>query len=127
MTYICMLSACTFATGNDNSNNKSAMYVSAQKEFDFLIDAISQKDTDEIKDKFSDYAIASIDDIDAKIERLIEEFPGYDGEVAIKDTYERHSNHGKITNIYTPSFDFIVDDATYRLRIIYYIESDEEP
>lgn len=109
------------------SNNKNSTYTSAQKEFEFIIDAIERKDNAAIKDKFSTYSTSKINDIDGKINRLINEFPGYVGDVTIKDTFERHGNHGKITCAYTPSFDFTVDDATYRMRIIYYTEADEDP
>lgn len=108
-------------------NNKSDSYTSAQEEFEFIVNAIEKKDRAAIKGKFSTYACDNIDNIDKKIDRLIEEFPGYDGGVTIKDTFYRHSNYGKITHIYTPSFDFTVDNATYRMRIIYYVEADEEP
>lgn len=124
LVFSIVLTGCTKAASD---NNRSDGYTSAQREFEFLVNAIEKKDNATIKDKFSTYACDHIDDIDKKINRLIEEFPGYDGGVTIKDTFERRSNYGKITNIYTPSFDFIVDDATYRMRIIYYVEADEEP
>lgn len=111
----------------DSSNSKSDVYRSAKKEFDFLIDAVEKKDKEALKDKFSVYACKNIDGLDEKIERLIDEFPGYEGNETINDTFERHSNHGKITCAYTPSFDFTVNDAVYRMRIIYYVKSDEDP
>lgn len=120
-------SVLTGCSKSSSENSKSAVYTNAQSEFEFIVDAIEKKDNTAIKDKFSKYACNNIDKIDEKIDRFIEEFPGYDGGVTIKDTFERHSNYGKVTCIYTPSYDFVVNDETYRMRIIYYIEADEEP
>lgn len=106
--------------------HKNAQYVSAQKQAEFLVDAIERKDAQAIKDKFSPYAKSNIDDLDTKIDRLIEEFPGWDDNYEISDTMERWSNHGKITYMLTPSYDFEVDGVGYRMRIIYYTESDED-
>ena len=106
--------------------DKNPVYRSAKKEVAFLVDAIERKDAQAIKDKFSPYAKSNIDNLDAKIDRLIEEFPGWNDDYELSDTFQRWSNHGKITYIMTPSFDFDVDDKTYRMRMIYYTESDED-
>ncbi|MCM1288602.1 MAG: DUF5104 domain-containing protein [Clostridium sp.] len=113
-----------FKKGTEESKNP--VYKSAEEEIAFLVDAIERKDAQAIKDKFSPYAKSNIDDFDAKIDRLIEEFPGWNEEYKLKDTFQRWSNHGKITNILTPSYDFVIDDKTYRMRVIYYKESDED-
>lgn len=55
--------------------HKNSEYRSAQNEAAFLVDAIERKDAQAIKDKFSPYAQDNIDNLDAKIDRLIEEFP----------------------------------------------------
>ncbi len=106
--------------------HKNSEYRSAQNEAAFLVDAIERKDAQAIKDKFSPYAQSNIGNLDAKIDRLIEEFPGWNDDYEVTDTSERWSNHGKITYMLTPSFDFDVDGKTYRMRIIYYTESDED-
>lgn len=106
--------------------HKNAEYRSAENEAAFLVDAIERKDAQAIKDKFSPYAQNNIDNMDEKIDRLIEEFPGWNDEYEITDTHERWSNHGKITYMLTPSYDFDIDGKAYRMRIIYYTESDED-
>lgn len=106
--------------------DKNPVYRSAQEEAAFLIDAIEKKDAQTIRDKFSPYAKSNIDNLDEKIDRLIEEFPGWNDDYELSDTFERWSNHGKITYMLTPSFDFDVNDRTYRMRLIYYTESDED-
>lgn len=106
--------------------HKSADYVNAQKQAEFLVDAIERKDAKAIKDKFSSYAKSNIDDLDAKIDRLIEEFPGWNDDYELSNTMQRWSNHGKITYMRTPSYDFEVDGVAYCMRIIYYTESDED-
>lgn len=115
-------------TGCDVPKRKSVnpVYADAQDTAAFLIDAIERKDAQAIKDQFSPYAQSSIDDLDAKIDRLIEEFPGWNDDYELTDTFERWSNHGKITYMLTPSFDFEADGVTYRMRMIYYKESDED-
>lgn len=113
-------------TGCNVPKVKRQRYIDAQNEVAFLVDAIERKDAQAIKDKFSPYAQSSIDNLDAKIDRLIEEFPGWNDDYELSDTFERWSNHGKITYMLTPSFDFDVDGKTYRMRIIYYKESDED-
>ncbi|MCM1362234.1 MAG: DUF5104 domain-containing protein [Clostridiales bacterium] len=113
-----------FKKGTEESKNP--VYKSAEEEIAFLVDAIERKDAQAIKDKFSPYAQDNIDNLDAKIDRLIEEFPGWNDDYEVTDTFERWSNHGKITYMLTPSFDFDVDGKTYRMRIIYYTESDED-
>lgn len=105
---------------------KNAEYRSAQREAEFLVDAIERKDAQAIKDKFSPYAKKNIDNLDEKINRLIDEFPGWNGDYEITDTCERWSNHGKITYMLTPHFDFNANGTEYRMRIIYYTESDED-
>lgn len=102
------------------------VYEDAQNTAAFLVDAIERKDAQAIKDKFSLYAQSNIDNLDAKIDRLIEEFPGWNDDYELSDTFERWSNHGKITYMLTPSFDFDADGKAYRMRIIYYKESDED-
>lgn len=115
-------------TGCDVPEGKTVnpVYADAQNTVAFLVDAIERKDAQAIKDKFSPYAQSNIDNLDAKIDRLIEEFPGWNDDYELKDTFQRWSNHGKITYMLTPSFDFDVDGKTYRMRIIYYKESDED-
>lgn len=107
-------------------DHKNAEYRSAQREVEFLVDAIERKDAQAIKDKFSPYAKKNIDDLDEKIDRLINEFPGWNDDYEITDTCERWSNHGKITYMLTPHFDFNANGTEYRMRIIYYAESDED-
>lgn len=106
--------------------HKNAEYRSAQTEAEFLVDAIERKDSQAIKAKFSTYAQSNINNLDAKIDRLIEEFPGWNDNYEVTDTSERWSNHGKITYMLTPSFDFEVNGKAYCMRIIYYTESDED-
>ena len=102
------------------------VYEDAQNTVAFLIDAIERKDAQTIKDQFSPYAQNNIDNLDEKIDRLIEEFPGWNDDYELSDTFQRWSNHGKITLMLTPSFDFEVDGTAYRMRIIYYTKSDED-
>lgn len=106
--------------------HKNAEYRSAQREAEFLANAIKRKDAQAIKDKFSPYAKKKIVNLDAKIDRLINEFPDWNDDYEITDTCERWSNHGKITYMLTPHFDFDADGKSYRMRIIYYTESDED-
>ena len=115
-------------TGCDISNKRTVnpVYEDAQNTVAFLIDAIERKDAQTIKDQFSPYAQNNIDNLDEKIDRLIEEFPGWNDDYELSDTFQRWSNHGKITLMLTPSFDFEVDGKSYRMRIIYYTESDED-
>lgn len=75
---------------------------------------------------FSPYAKKNIDNLYEKIDRLIDEFPGWNGDYEITDTCERWSDHGKITYMLTPHFDFNANGTEYRMRIIYYTESDED-
>lgn len=102
------------------------VYADAQSTVAILVDAIERKDAQAINDLFSPYAKSNIDNLDAKIDRLIEEFPGWNEDYELSDTFQRWSNHGKITYMLTPSFDFEVDGKTYRMRIIYYKKSDED-
>ena len=113
-------------TEEEEDMDKNPVYRSAKEEVTFLVDAIERKDAQAIKDKFSPYAKSNIDNLDAKIDRLIEEFPGWNDDYELSDTFERWSNHGKITYMMTPSFDYAVDDKGYCLRMIYYTESDED-
>lgn len=113
-------------TGCDVPKVQRQRYIDAQNEVAFLVDAIERKDAQAIKDKFSPYAQSNIDNLDAKIDRLIEEFPGWNEDYKLSDTCQRWSNHGKITYMMTPSFDYVVDDKSYCLRMIYYTESDED-
>ncbi|MCM1526787.1 MAG: DUF5104 domain-containing protein [Bacteroides sp.] len=102
------------------------VYADAQTTIEFLIDAVDRKDAQAIKDMFSPYAKDNIDHFDEKIDRFIEEFPGWTGDYELSDTFERWSDHGKITYMMTPSFDYVVDDKGYCLRMIYYTEADED-
>ncbi len=106
-------------------NFYGSTYDSAEEQMEFLLEAIDNRDVDAIVDKFSPYASDYIDDMEDKIERLIDEFPGCD-DYDIKDTFRRHSNYGDITYALTPSYDFSVDDKEYRMRIIYYVQADED-
>lgn len=113
-------------TEMEQDADKNPVYRSAKEEVAFLVDAIERKDAQAIKDKFSPYAKSNIDNLDEKIDRLIEEFPGWNDDYELSDTFQRWSNHGKITYMMTPSFDYTVDDKGYCLRMIYYTESDED-
>lgn len=113
-----------FATAIEEDKNPE--YKSAENELHFLLDAIERKDPQAIKDKFSPYAKSRIANMDEKINRLIEEFPECPDEYEISDTLERWSNYGKITFMMTPSYDFESGGKSYRMRIIYYTESDED-
>ena len=113
-------------TEKDGQDMKNPVYESAQEEFAFLVDAIERKDAQAIKARFSPYAVEHISDLDAKIDRLIAEFPGWSEGGEVSDTFERWSNHGKVTYIMTPSYDYSVDGKGYCIRIVYYTESDED-
>ncbi|MCM1046980.1 MAG: DUF5104 domain-containing protein [Clostridiales bacterium] len=112
--------------GASEKRTVNPVYADAQDTIAFLIDAIDRKDADAIKDMFSPYAVSKIDNFDEKIDRFIDEFPGWNEDYELSDTFQRWSNHGKITNILTPSYDFVIDDKIYRMRIIYYKKSDED-
>lgn len=124
---LCVLLMVCNGCGFKVPKSKNAVYRSAEEEFTFLVEAIANKDHQAIKKRFSKYAAGAIEDLDEKIDRLIAEFPDYEGEYTIKDTFTKHTNRGVITNIYTPSFDFMAGEDEYRLRIIYYVRADEEP
>lgn len=128
---LAVLTWCVLAFGITGCNipkfkTVNPIYKDAQNTVQFLVDAIERKNAKAIKDKFSSYAKDRISNFDEKIDRFIDEFPGWNEDYELSDTSERWSNHGKITNMLTPSYDFVVNSKKYRMRIIYYKESDED-
>ncbi len=99
------------------------VYDSAEIEMNFLIDAIARKDAQVIKDQFSPYAKDNISDFDAKIDRLIEEFPGCSS-FEISAGSAGRNKYGTKEDAYMPTFDFTVDGKEYRMLIVYYVRAD---
>lgn len=100
-----------------------SVYDSAGIEMNRLLNAIAENDAETIKERFSPYAREHMPDIDAKIERLIEEFPDCT-EYEICAHSAGKNKYGTKEDAYMPTFDFTVDDKEYRLRIVYFVTSD---
>ncbi len=100
-----------------------SVYDSAGIEMKILLDAIKQKDAQAIKDEFSIYAKENISDLDAKIDRLIEEFPNCT-EYKISAHSAGKNKYGKKEDAYMPMFDFTVDGKEYRMIIVYFVTAD---
>lgn len=93
-----------------------------------LLQAVDQKDREAIKEMFSKEAAENIDDIDEKIDLLIETFPTW--ECKYDPSFGgmgKHANRGTITKWIKPVFEFESEGRRYILRFIYYTEADENP
>ncbi len=100
-----------------------SVYDSAGIEMNRLINAIEAKDAEAIRERFSPYAKENISDLDAKIERLIEEFPGCT-EFEISAHSAGKNKYGTKEDAYKPMYDFTVDGKEYRMIIVYFVRSD---
>lgn len=93
-----------------------------------LLQAVDQKDREAVRELFSKEASEKIDNIDEKIDMLIETFPAW--ECKYDPSFSgmgKHANRGKITKWIKPTFDFESEGRQYVLKFIYYTKADENP
>lgn len=96
--------------------------------FDAVTAALEAEDVETIKELFSPYALEHSENLDEKIEELIEFYPGCNGgyEVVVP-THESIRQYGTKEYIICPKYHVTNDGERYDLRLTVYMENDVEP
>ena len=102
-----------------NSDNEKA-----EELFEAVTEALEAEDVEAIKDLFSPYALENSENLDEKIEDLIEFYPGYSGEYKMWYRTHETTNRGVKEYVLAATFEITNDIDIYRLRITTYTEND---
>ena len=92
-----------------------------------IIDVLEAQDAEALKELFSPYALEHIENLDGKIEELLEFYPGCNGGYEGYCNSERAANYGDITLILTGAYTITNDEQKYEVRFITMPQNDEEP
>lgn len=92
-----------------------------------IVDALETQDAEALKELFSPYALEHAENLDEKIEELIEFFPGYKDGFQGKCISKRRTNHGDVRLILLGTYKGIKDNQDYQVRFVTYPQNDEEP
>ena len=127
----CMMLGTIFGCGfvkKDNSLAKEidSDHIYAEELFQSIIDALEQKDEEALKKLFSPYALENSNDLDLKIKELMEFYPGYNGEYKVSIYTEETSAYSGKEYILCPQYTIINDGYKYKMRLITYIQNEEE-
>lgn len=99
----------------------------ANERMQSVLDALDAQDADALKELFSDYALENADDLDGKIEELLDFYPGCNGGYEGNVPAHRTSDYGDITYVLTPKYSVTHNGEIYEMRLTMYIESDAQP
>ena len=99
----------------------------AMELFEEVVEALESEDEEAIKELFSPYAIENSENLDEKIEELIEFYPGCNGGYEmVVPTHESIEQYGSKEYIIYPKYHVTNDGELYDLRLTVYIENEAE-
>lgn len=93
-----------------------------------ILQAVDGKDKEALKGLFSKEALASIEDLDEKLEIFINTFPTWQSNYdAGFSGLNKHTNRSVLTRDVSGKFDFTSDGQEYVLYFVYRTDADENP
>ncbi len=92
-----------------------------------IVDALETQDAEALKNLFSTYALEHAEDLDEKIEEIIDFFLGSNGGYEGNCISERKANYGDITLILTGTYTVTNERQEYMVNFITMPQNDEEP
>lgn len=96
--------------------------------FEAVTDALETEDTEAIKKLFSPYALENSEDLEEKIQALMEFYPGSNGGYkVVVPTHESTQQYGVKKYVICPKYTITNDDEVYQMRLTVYVQNDEEP
>ena len=91
-----------------------------------VIDALEAQDAEALKSLFSPYALEHAENLDEKIEELMEFYPGCEGFKGNHIT-KKGARYGVITLMFDGTYTVTSDSQEYQICFITYPRDDEEP
>lgn len=92
-----------------------------------IVDALEAQDSNALKKLFSPYALKNAENLDEKIEELMNFYPGSNEGIEGDCISERKANYGNITLILTGDYTVTNDGKEYEVSFITIPQNDEEP
>ena len=122
------MTGCTVASGrgeymmmqNDSDKEK------ANAVMEPLVEALEEKDVERVKELFSKYALENSDNLDEKIEELMDYYPGYDGEYEVTISTEESMSFGVVWYALHATYDLLKGDQSYEIRLTIFSRNDTE-
>lgn len=103
---------------------KESDQVQSDKLMKSIIEALEDKDEKALKELFSKYAIENTDNLDEKIEELIEFYPGSDGGYTGNATMHKTAEYGDIIKVISTHYKVKDSSQNYKMTITTYVEND---
>lgn len=117
ITILFLLTSCGF-------NNKKTDKQQSDEMMNLVIQALENKNSQALKDLFSEYAKENTYDLDEKISELMEFYPGYEGEYTGNIRVHETTDRGvKIKAIHTP-YKMKYGEIEYEISITFYVQND---
>ncbi len=92
-----------------------------------IIEAMEEKDAEALKKLFSSYALENSENLDKKIEELLEFYPGSSGGYEGNCISDRAADYGDITLILNGTYTVNNDGQEYEVNFVTIPQNDEEP
>lgn len=92
-----------------------------------IIDALETQDKDALKALLSPYALEHAEDLDEKIEELMEFYPGSEGGFDGYNVSKKSANYGVISLMLDGVYDVSSNGEEYEVNFVMYPRNDEEP
>ena len=123
----CTLSGCVPDNKDEGvSSYKNSDYTEAENLYETIIAALETEDTKGIKELFSPYALENANELDEKIQELIEFFPGCNGGYEVVVPTYRSTDYGVVEYILYPKYTITNEDTIYQMRLTMYMENDSD-
>lgn len=94
---------------------------------DSLTEALDKRDVESVKELFSKYALENSDNLDGKIEELMDYYPGYDGEYEVTVSSMEHMDRGVGWHALYAMYDLSKGEQSYEIMLTILSREDREP
>ncbi len=122
------ISGCTGGSRIEHMARKAKAYdEQSDAMMESIVDALEEQDAEALKELFSPYALEESENLDEKIEELMEFYPGSEGGFEGNCISSRGANYGEIILILRGTYKVIGDNQEYQVRFVVSPQNDEEP
>ncbi len=124
-----IMTGCTVASSRGEYMMKKSQSdkENANVVMDSLIEALEKRDVESVKELFSKYALENSEDLDGKIEELMDYYPGYDGEYEVTVSTSQGSDYGVGWYVLYAHYHLTKDDKPYEIMLTILSREDREP
>ena len=118
------IAGCGTTKGEYLAKKAEPKHEKSKELFEIITAALEVEDSEAIKTLFSPYALENSENLEEKIQELIEFYPGRNGGYEVWYRTHETTNRGVKECVVAAIFEITNDDEIYRMRITTYTEND---